>query len=87
MKNGRATIITQGVVTLPNSKPFVPGKYYYSNSRGELIEGEWIGQRGENAGCVYLEDSELVVSAANRIGFAISTDQLMIIPKQIHSIV
>ena len=83
-KNGKATIVTQGLVAIPYVWNLVPGKYYYGNSRGELIEGEWIGQRGVTGYYVYIENDEekMLTNVYNRIGFAVSQHEMMVLPKE-----
>ena len=68
--------MTQGLVAIPYVWNLVPGKYYYGNSRGELIEGEWIGQRGVTGYYVYIENNEekMLTNVYNRIGFAIDLE-------------
>ena len=67
--------MTQGVFEIPFSKGKVtPLKYYYSNSRGEYIAGEWIGMRGMESYYVYIENDEvkMLTDTRNRIGYSIS---------------
>lgn len=77
-------MVTQGVVTIPFVFDLKPGKYYYGSSRGSLIEGEWMGQRGVNGYYVYIENNEekVLSNVYNRVGFAISKNQFMVLPKQ-----
>lgn len=81
-----ATIITQGVYSVENGKgSLVPGRYYYGNSRGDFIQGEWAGQRGVDSYFVYIENNEekMLTAVHNRIGFAISERKLMVQTRQL----
>lgn len=84
VKDGKATIVTQGIASIPFVWDLTPGKYYYGNSRGDLIEGEWIGQRGITGYYVYIENSEekMLTNVYNRIGFALSKSEIMVLPKE-----
>ena len=58
----------------------VPGKFYYSNSKGEYIEGEYVGMRGMDSYYVYIDNEEvkMMTDTRNRIGYAIGSHQLMV---------
>ena len=76
--------MTQGVFEIPFSKGKVtPLKYYYSNSIGEYIAGEWIGMRGMESYYVYIENDEvkMLTDTRNRIGYSISGLKMMVQPK------
>ena len=72
----------------PNSvSPYVTGKYYYTDSTGEVLPGDWLGHEKDSSG--YIEgltldqgDSnsqiETVVTIDSRIGLAVSPDTLLL---------
>ena len=73
--------MTQGVYQIPFALGTVtPLKYYYSNSKGEYISGEWIGMRGMESYYVYIENDEvkMLTDTRNRIGYSISNLQMMV---------
>lgn len=82
--NKKATVVTQGFIeTRFGRGSVVPGKYYYGNSRGQYIEGEWAGQQGMESYFVYTENGEvkMITDVRNRLGLAIDTYSLLVIPK------
>ena len=84
--DGFATVITQGVYYVENGKQqLVPGRYYYGNSRGDFIEGEWADQRGVDSYFVYIENDEekMLTDVHNRVGFAIDERKLMVLTRQL----
>ena len=82
--NKKATVVTQGFIeTRFGRGSVVPGKYYYGNSRGQYIEGEWAGQQGMESYFVYTENGEvkMITDVRNRLGLAIDIYSLLVIPK------
>lgn len=76
--------MTQGVFDIPFARgQVIPLKFYYSNSRGEYIAGEWIGMRGMESYYVYIENDEvkMLTDTRNRIGYSISSLKMMVQPK------
>ena len=84
--NGQnATVLTQGIIDIPFSHgSLVPGKNYYSNSMGNYIEGEWVGERGMESYYIYMENNEMkmITEKRNCIGFAISQQKMMVKTKR-----
>ncbi|KAK8791918.1 hypothetical protein WA158_005295 [Blastocystis sp. Blastoise] len=72
------TIASSGVYTLTNQNKLTPGRYYYSNSNGYLIEGEFVGTGSIEGITVYIDKNNQILSLDNRIGYAITTNQLFI---------
>lgn len=80
----KATVVTHGYIETSFGRgAVVPGKYYYGNSRGQYIEGEWAGQQGVESYFVYTENSKvkMITDVRNRLGLAIDTYSLLVLPK------
>ncbi|KAK8806988.1 hypothetical protein WA158_003747 [Blastocystis sp. Blastoise] len=73
------SIASSGVINLPQYSPsLIVGCYYYTNSLGELIQGEYIGS-GEIEGInMYIENKNQIMSKVNRVGIAIAEHTLFI---------
>lgn len=89
-KGNKAVVATQGYVTLSYGRGrLVPGKYYYGNSRGQYLEGEWAGEQNVQSYFVYIENNnvKMITDVRNRIGVALSDNSMMLIPKQLRLLV
>ena len=83
-KKNKVTVVTHGYIQTNFGRgSIVPGKYYYGNSRGQYIEGEWAGQQGVESYFVYTENSEvkMITDVRNRLGLAVGSYSMAVLPK------
>ncbi|KAK8795749.1 hypothetical protein WA158_000405 [Blastocystis sp. Blastoise] len=78
-EQGIVTVAFEGFASVPESYPeFTIGKYYYSDTLGQLWEGEYAGT-GEIEGITkYINHTTIICGLENRIGMAVNKHQLFL---------
>ena len=73
-----ATVVTSGTVN-PAIR-LVPGKEYYGNSNGKLIEGDYTGHIDSISYPLYAHNNEIdqILTREGIVGMALSEDQLFV---------
>lgn len=79
LENGIATIAVAGSVKLPDSfPPLKVGKYYYIDSKGSIVEGEYAGTSDMNGVIKYIKNDKEIISLHNRLGLAVDEHTIYI---------
>ncbi|KAK8797344.1 hypothetical protein WA158_004552 [Blastocystis sp. Blastoise] len=72
-----------GIWTIPESyEDLIPGRYYYTNTYGLIVPGEYFGTTDINGISTYIDSHNQLLSNNNRIGYAVSARGLYIESKE-----
>ena len=77
-KKGKLTVQFAGMFKVPGNRKLTPGRAIYTNSKGELIEGQPYGYANRDYGQFYTESfsDNSILSINNLIGVAVTKKKI-----------
>ena len=77
----KVTVVVDGELKV-TGRTLKVGKEYMGNSRGELVEGDYVGEMNSDSYPIYVQDEKEnvneILTTENQVGDAISEDTLFI---------
>ena len=77
----KVTVVVDGEYKV-TGRTLKVGKEYMGNSRGELVEGDYVGEMNSDSYPIYIVDDDNnvneILTTENQIGYAISEDTLFV---------